>query len=358
MQANGQGYELLQAYGKLFEKVSLAVGQFQVLSTLAYSSGGQNAQASVEFYRQGLGAGAFTIKAGTIVKTSRTNRQYQTTADLAFGALNYYKAALVESLGQDSDYNVSGPIITADGTRLPGEIDTIVVPSLSPPFAEPNLYVRQVVDAVGGTAPVLDQLGADRGIPRLAGEADAAYKDRARALPDTISPAAIRRHLDKVFYPIMSHYDLFETWENRYQSCWNAPHGTVIHPTFGKLVNWAYNDKRTDRFVPRWIGEVDHRSAYVLVTPLFAAFADRGMAYNDPLLVADIRRAASAWNSPVYDSFSLSGAYNAGDDTGPNARAIFLRSLYDLFTAIKGAGVNISFIPAEKTEPLPGAPYP
>src|SRR5580765_4144933 len=70
LRSNGQGYELLQAYAKMFEAVSLAVGNFQTLATLAYSSGGACAYASVEFYRESLTSGSFTVKAGTIVKTS------------------------------------------------------------------------------------------------------------------------------------------------------------------------------------------------------------------------------------------------------------------------------------------------
>jgi hypothetical protein len=356
---SGAGYELLQAFAKMFELASLAVGNMQVLATLAYSSGGNSASASVQFYRTDLSTGAFTLKAGTIVKTSATNRGYQLLVDVAFSGSDYFKPALVLSLGQDQDYNVKGPVVTSDGTVLPGEIDTVTLPVMDPPFAEPNLFVRQVADATGGCPPVLDQLGADRGIPRVASESDANYKKRARALPDTVSPGALKRHLDAIFYPAGQHYDLIETWENRFNSCWNAPIGLPADPIFGHLVELAYNDSRTDRFIPRWMGEVDHRSALVLVVPTFPTFDDRGEAYNDPATSATTTRGTSVWNGPVVDSPTfLSGVWNGQDDAGENSRAMFLHSTYSLLRSIKGGGVQVDFVPTEAAEVLGGAPYP
>lgn len=358
IQASGQGYELFQSYARMFELISRAVGEFQALATLSYSSGGQRALASVQFYRPTLANGAFTIKAGSVVACSKTNRRFQVMMDAPVGASAYFVTMLVVSLGQDSDYNVKGPVVTPDGTVLAGEIDTIIVPNLDPPFAEPNLAVRQVADAYGGVAPVLDQIGDDRGIDRAASELDANYKSRARALADTITPAALRRHLDRIFYPVGLHYDLFETWEGRYQSCWNAPLSAPTDPVFGSLVTWAYNDPRTDRFIPRWMGEVDHRSALALVLPSFPTLADRGMAYNDPATGPTPTRGASAWNSPIVDVPSLSGVYNGTDLSGSASRAQFISAIYALLQAIKGGGVNVALIPAELNEALPGAPFP
>lgn len=352
------GYELLQAYAKIFEHVSHSVGEVEVLSILAYSSGGQNALVSVQFFRPSLVAGAFVINAGTVVEASRSNRQYQLVNDLSFGSGDFVKAALVQSLGQDSDFNVPGPVVLADSTVLAGEIDTVVLPYTTPPFADPALGVRQLADGYGGCAPALDQIGDDRGIDRSALELDADYKKRIRALPDTITPAAIQRHLDAIFYPVMLHYDHIETWENRFNSCWNAPIGAPTHPVFGTLVALAYNDSRIDRFIPRWMGERDHRGAFVVVVPSFPTLADRGMAYNDPTLTPTPTRAASAWNSPTVDGGSLSGVWNGEDDAGADSRARFLHTTYDLLREIKGGGVDVAFIPAEANETLPGAPYP
>jgi hypothetical protein len=127
---------------------------------------------------------------------------------------------------------------------------------------------------------------------------------------------------------------------------------------FGALVELAFNDSRTDRFIPRWMGERDHRGAFVVVVPTFPAVADRGMAYDDPTLVPTPARAASAWSSPVLDGPSLSGVWNGADDASSTSRARFLHVAYDHLHALKGGGVDIAFVPAEATEVLPGAPYP
>lgn len=353
----GAGYELVQAFASMFSQASLAVGTMQVLATLTYSSGGQNALAAVQLYRTSLTSGTFTVKAGTIVKTSKTNRSYQVTQDVTFGSNAYFVTVLVSSLGQDQDYNVKGPVVTADGTALPGEIDTMWLPILVPPYAEPALMVHQVADAYGGCAPVLDALGLDRGIERAAGESDTNYKKRARAVPDTISPGAIRRHLDAIFYPARLNYDAIETWQYKYNSCWDAPVG-VTSGQFGNLVNLAFDDASTTRFVPRWMDEIDHRSAFVLVTPTLPTAHDRGEVYDDPALLPDITRGVSAWDSPAFDYLSLSGAFDGGDNVGQASQATFLKSVWNLLQNIKGGGVNVSFVPAEANELLPGAPYP
>jgi hypothetical protein len=356
---NAAGYELIQAFAAMFSVASLAVGNMQVLSTLAYSSGGQYALASVQFYRTSLGSGTFTVKAGTIVKTSKTNRGYQVTQDFTFGPSAYFVNVLVQSLGQDQDYNVAGPVVLADGTVLPGEIDTVYLPIMSPAFAEPGLQVQQVATAYGGCAPVLDQLGVDRGILRAANELDTSYKKRARALPDTVAPGAVQRHLDSIFYQFGLHYDLVETWQGKYNSCYDAPSpaggsGTV----FGNIVNLAFDDTSTTRFVPRWMDENDHRGAFVLVTPTFPTAHDRGECYDDPATGPDPTRGISAWDSPAFDAQGLSGAYDGFDNVGQASRGTFLTSVWNLLQSIKGGGVNVAFIPAEANETLPGAPYP
>jgi hypothetical protein len=347
--AANSGYELLQAYAALFERTSLAVGRFQTSSLVMFSSGGQRATASVEFYRQNLGTGSFVISAGSIVSTSKTGRQYVLPADISFGPTDYVKPTIVVSAGFGPEYNVAGPVVTADGTLLPGEIDTIVLPFMVPVFAEPSIKVRQVVDAVGGTAPVLDQLGQDRGISKLSGETDISYKRRIMLLPDTVSPAGIRRQLDAAFFSQRLPYKLFETWQHSYQSCWDAPLGDTSNPIQGVMLEgtFAWTDPRTDRVSGLWMGEEDHRGAYVLVLPRFPCLEDRSMAWDDTASTfRDLRtnygvRADSAWDSQIQDGpLYVSGCWD-GVDT---SQETFIGSIWDLFKRIKGGGVQVSFV--------------
>lgn len=348
----GPGYEAYQAFAKALERASLAIGRFEATSFILFSGGGNFATASVEFYRTSANAGAFTVKKGTICRASSSSRSFVLINDVEFSVSDLFVEAQVMSVAPGYEYNVPGPASAADGTVLPGDIDRVVIPILDPVYAEPNIQVRQISDAYGGQPAVLDQLGLDRNLPRQANETDEVYKERIRKLPDTVSIDAIRHQLDLVFLPNGLSYDLIETWENRYQSCWNAPIGGPIEQPFGELVEWAYNDPRTDRFIPRWMGERDHRAAFVLIVPDFPTFSDRGMAYNDPATEGEMSRGLSVWNGPVLDGPALSGVWNGDDTLGSNSRATFLHNVWDMLRQIKGGGVAVAFFVTETSEPL------
>jgi hypothetical protein len=355
------GYELLQAYGALFEKASLAVGTLQVQCLIEFASGGQGAIASVEFYRASLASGAFAMKAGAVVQCSQSGRQFQLVADVSFGVDDYYVGALVQSLGQDDDYNVPGPVVTAAGELLLGEIDTVLLPYMDPPYAEPDIQVRQVADATGGSAPAVDSLGGDRGIRRAANEIDQNYKKRIRALPATITPDNIVQHLDSLFYPSQLHYDHIETWEVRYQTCWDAPNEIPSDPIFarsGPPTAWAFDDTRDSLFIPRWMDEGDHRAAFAIVLPTFPALFDHGMAYDDTVLTPTTNRSPSSWDDPSVDQPIMSGCWDGEDNAGQNSRVNFLSAMWTILDAIKGGGVGIALFQTETNEVLPGAPYP
>jgi len=349
----GPGYELYQAFAALMSRVSESAGHLECSAFILLSGGAFHATAAVEFYRASVFAGAFTVRAGTIVRTSKTNRSYALINDVVFGAGDYILPGLVRAVAPGAEYNVSGPVFTADNTLLEGEIDTIPLPFLDPVFAEPTIQVRQIADAEGGQAAVLDQHGLDRNLPRLPGENDEVYKGRIRMLPDTVSIDAIRNQLDAIFLPAGFSYDLIETWENRYNTCWNQPNSGT-NPIFGELTQLAYNDPRTDRFIPRWMSERDHRAAFVVIVPDFPAFADRGMAYNDPAMVGLTTRGTSAWSAPVFDTdVALSGVYNGEDDDAAAGRAAFLRNVWDILRQVKGGGVAVALIPKEADQLLP-----
>lgn len=342
----GPGWELFQSYAKVFERVSLAVGRSQCSAYVTHASGGKHSQGIVEFYRSSLISGIFTIKKGTIVKTSKTNRSYRVTRDYAFGATDLTILATVEAVGYGPEYDVPGPVITADGTLLPGEIDTLTLPILEPVFAEPTLQVRQVLDTTGGQAAVLDQHGLDRGLPRLHNETDSNYKGRIRAMPDTVSPDALRRQLDAIFLPMGLSYELIETWQNEYQSCWDAPLGTITHPEMGTLAEdtFAFDDPRTNVFRGRWMDDRDCPAGLVVVVPALTSMLMRGMAYDDAVTtevgyetVLGLR-ASCTYDEPDQDvdGSLLLGFYDA-DDLGQNN---FYLHVNNVLNQIKGGGTS------------------
>ena len=349
------GYELLRAYADTFARASLAIARTQDSGFLGTASGGSYSTGSVQLARPNTGTGAFTVLTGTVVEASASNRYFLTTADAAFGILDLSVTVPVRSIGQGPEYDLPGDVMTADGTVLAGEIDTIVLPLTSPVYAEPALSVSQASATSGGAAPVLDQLGDDRGIDRLSGEADAPYRVRARKLPDTVSPAGIRRQLDAAFFSRNLPYDLIETWQHRYQSCWDSPLGDTTHPQQGTMLEgtFAYDDTRVDRVAGLWMSVDDDRCGYVLVVPMLPCLLDRGMAYDDPASTwRDQRtnygtRADSAWDGPVADGPLYSSGVWDGVDLG--ARSL-LQSIWTLFRGIKGAGVQVSVVVAPPGE--------
>jgi hypothetical protein len=354
LQSPGPGYEMFQAYAAMLSRVSESIGHFECSNYVMTSHGGARATGTVELYRASATAGAFTQKRGTLVRTSKTNRTYRLIEDVEFGAADLFVSCEVESLGFGGEYNVPGPTGAADESPLPGEIDLVVLPLQVPIFAEPTIQVRQVSDMTGGQAAVLDTLGGDRNLPRLPGETDEVYKGRIRSLPDTVSPDAIRRQLDAVFLPLGFSYDFIETWENRYNTCWNQPDAGE-HAVFGELTQLAYNDSRTDRFIPRWMSERDHRGAFAIIMPDFPAVADRGMAYNDDATEGSTSRGVSAWSSSTTTLLTgaLDGVYNGTDDDQTEGLAALLENIWDLIRRCRGAGIAVAFFPREALQELP-----
>lgn len=349
LKSPGPGYELYQAAAAMLSRCSLAVGRFEVGAVIAFSHGGALATATVEFYRQAATAGAFTLRRGSIVRTSRTNRAFYVVDDVAFGALDLVVAGQVKSVAPAYEYNVPGPVFTADGTLLPGEIDDLVIPYMTPVYAEPTLRVRQVSDATGGQPAVLDQLGGDRDLPRLPTETDEVYKGRVRSLPDTVSPDALRRQLDAVFLPLGFSYKLIETWQSEYCSCWDAPTGASQTNTgFMDEAVLAYDAPAEAVFRGRWMGIEDCPAGVVVVVPILPSWLMRGAAYDDyaddtntpaAWTTAVGRRAVSAYDAPDSDSTTVLTPFYDGDDL---LLATFYARLQAMLNQVKGGGMEVA----------------
>jgi hypothetical protein len=279
----GPGYEWFQALAAMLANVSSAIFRSDQSLFILYSNGGALAEADVEFFRASDAAGAFTVNAGTIVRTSRTNRSFELISDVAFGVNDLARPGQVRAVAPAGEYNVPGPVITADGTTLPGEIDIVSIPRLDPVLAEPTIQVRQIADAAGGRASVLDQLGLDRNLPRVFGEPDDIYKGRIRQLPDTVSPAALNRQLDAIFFPMGLSYQLIETWQNEYQTCYDFPSFDIVSNTMGIAESncFAFDDPSSEIFRGRLLDERDYLSGMVVVVPETGAWSDRSLAFDD-----------------------------------------------------------------------------
>lgn len=342
----GPGYEILQMYAALFERVSEAVGHAEANGIIIYSHGEFRATGTVEFIRPDTAAGTFTIKRGFVVSTSNTNRKFVVTEDTEFANPNLTVQASIKAIAPGAAYNVRGPRVSAGDELLPGEIDTISLPLMDPPYAEPDISCRQVGDTDHGQGGVLDQHGDDRRIDRRTDEIDDQYRYRIRTLPDTVSIDALRRQLDAIFLPLGLAYDLIETFENRLTGCWSPPDlpiPNIIQGQFDPTL-FVYNDTRDhSTFTGVWLGEATHRGALILVVPDLGSIAEMGMAYNDTgSLQTDFvtgfgHRAQSAWNADVGSGLVFPGAWNGTDE----ALNSFYLSLLNLLNQIKAGGVNV-----------------
>lgn len=164
----GPGYEYLQAVAKMNARVSEAVAHMGTGNYIGSATGGSYATATVEFYRDNTVFGAVTLLKGTVVGTS-DGYLYQTMDDVSFGATDLGPYAVeVQALVRGWNWNKPGPITTASGATVAGSINELrqpVVSAFSANF-DPTMQVRQTTDATGGSSPMLDGLGLDRGIAR------------------------------------------------------------------------------------------------------------------------------------------------------------------------------------------------
>ncbi len=246
-----------------------------------------------------------------------------------------------EAIHPDYAWNARGRRTAADGTVLPGEIDTVRTLYETPPFGDPTIAVDQVDDAQGGQAAYLDGLGADRGVARVVGETDEVYRLRVLTLPDTVSLDAVKRAVASSFAPYGVTATVVETWDVRYQTCYDAPATTLPNPDYDPNL-FVYDDPRAAvPFRNRWLDEADYRAAFIVVVPrlsinqLAMAFDDAATGPAD-LLVGAGGRAAGAFDVPLAFTAARQGAYD-GSDTG--IAAVYL-GLYNLLQQIKAGGVT------------------
>lgn len=343
----GPGYELYKGMARLWERVSLAVGHMECGQFILTESGGGSANAPVVFHRQNADAGAVIQKAGTVVSASKSGRRYVLQLDTAFGPTDLTTpTVIVRAEAQGYEYNVRGQRVTARGEIVVGEIDTISLPLQDPPYGDPTIQVQQFLDASGGVPAQLDALGHDRGIDRTPSEPDSAYGTRIRALPDTVSPGAIRRLLGRLLAPYTAQpFRVIETWDDRLQTCWSAPPDNLPLPSTFDTNTFVWNDPRRTPYRNVWLSGTFERGAIIVVLPNLFPILDFGGVWNDPAVVADDlrspsgQRALSAWSLPQ-DFSGLSWAWSGYDAV----RDSIYKGIWDSLLEILAGGVALAFV--------------
>lgn len=341
----GPGYELYQGSAKVGERCSLAVDRFAADIYILTSEGGRLATVPVTFYRQSFSPGAVTMLAGTVVRASRGGQTFLTATDAVFGPTDLVSTMTTGvATGYGYEWNIAGPFVDPQDNVWPGELDTIDLPLQAPIFGDPTVQVRNDGPGVGGHPRTLDVLGGERELPRNPNESDTLYRARIRTLPDTVAPAAVKRQLLNYFRQIPGlFYRHIETWRHEYQECFDAPTGTSsIEPYDPNL--FSYDDPRPPSPMQnRWLGLNDYLAAFTVEVAMPPAFADYGLAYDDPAAAeVDLQtlvgiRAFSAFDLDALTAPSLLPAYDGRDFS----LETYLSQLYDLLDAIKPAGAFV-----------------
>lgn len=349
----GPGYEIYQAEAAIGARVSFAIANFQAASLIGYAPDGAFAQAVVTFSRPTAAAGAVTIKAGTIVQTTRYGRQFRLMVDVPFGATDLTQPGLVQALFPGEQFNVRGPYTTAGGQVVAGEISQVVSWILSPPYGDATITVAQAGDAQGGQSSVLNIHGADRGIIRAAGELATPFRQRVRSLPETISPNAIQSTIASLSANYSgTTWDFIETWQQDFQTCYDCPSPNAGVPNYfanlppGLDTNlFVYDDPRPayPPFRNRWLDEQTYRGAIIVTVPVLACIADYGAPFDDTaetvaaLATPNGTRAVPAYDLPNSFSGGLPWAYDGIDWT---KNAVY-SGLYNSLNRIVAGGVVV-----------------
>lgn len=352
----GPGWEIYQGMAMVGARCSVAVSRSEDDGYIMTSTGPRQATVAATFYRATAGAGAGTVLAGTLVSCSVGGQVFRTIEPAIFGGSDLEMTVQAIAVGYGYEWNILGEYTAPNGDTSPGELDTITRPLQSPPYWDPTILVRNDTDADGlGHPGTLDALGDEREIARQTNEGDPSYRGRIRALPDTVSPAAIRRQITRYLkpYPTIK-WDLIETWEHRFQECYDAPEdGPTAYQAYDKDL-CCYDDPRAAAPIRnRYMDANTVAGCFIVEMQLPPAIDEFGACYDDTgaLTEADYatplgRRAISAYDVPfTIAPPTMLGCYD-GYDVGLSA---MLAGLYDLLDAIKAAGVLVVIHIAEGT---------
>jgi hypothetical protein len=322
------GYELFQMFAAVGARAAQALGRLEAGGLILAAPAGTKATGSVELYRE-TAAGVVDVLAGSLVTTSRGHRTFKTLETASFGALDLGPHTVaVEAIAVGPEWNVPGQLVTAAGEVIAGEIDTGLRLNESPVYGDASIQVRQLLATTGGEAADLTGLGFDRGMTLGAGETTEAFRLRVRTVPDTVSPAAMRRIVAAILAPFGATYTYIETHQLSYQSCWDAPAAAVGSFTPGIFV-WDDTRPRTT-FRNRWLDSIENMAAFIIVLPDLEHQAYVGQTWDDTALTPAAlygpitgprtggRRAVSCWDMDldaacVTSGMVLPGGYDGFD---------------------------------------------
>ena len=346
------GYEIFRGYAATSAELSAVRARLGQGVTVVFATGGARARGDVSFYRADTSAGAVVVKAGTRVRTSTTRREYVLLTDLIFTVADTGPhVGTVEAIEVGAVYNLPAPFNRSTTEVVEGAIDTIAAlstatSSVDPTFVfDPFMRCAQAGAVTGGVDGYLDGLAEDVGTARAAGESDELLRFRIRSLPDTVSPAALRRALASVFESVRVRAELVEVGAFEFQTCWDAPlDADPLVPTYDPTT-FVFDDPRYVDFPwrNRWVSSVEERGAvYAVVAPV-PVIADYTGHFDAADLGAGDRLSATGFYEPFVwwerDDGAPDGTPLDGDDYALSALYV---TAYDALYSARAGGVFVT----------------
>ena len=331
------GYEQFQAAAQVLARMSLAVARLECDSFLGSASGGVKATGTVEFYRESAADGAIDVAAGSVV-TTEDRRDFVTLETASFGVTDLGPHAVaVEAVAVGYEYNVPGQVTTAGGEVLAGEISTIYRLKTATPTIDRNLRVRQLVATSGGRAAALDGLAYDLGVPRITGEDDDEYRLRILETPDTVSPDAIRRGLERLLAA-------YGGWELREVGTFPFPGmfygaGSSADVPQDPQRNFAWGVDPTLRPEDAWkcwLSFAEMRAFFMVGIPRMQ-LGDLGLFYGGS--TSDPYPILNPWGGAETDPVRAPNPW----DVGQTLQSVVYKAVWELIDAKRAAGVGFDF---------------
>ena len=208
-----------------------------------------------------------------------------------------------------------------------------------------GLSVTNEAQPSGGLSAMLDELGAERNLPRASAESDAAYRERIATPADVVSPNALHRAANRVLVPIGISHCLREVGDashfpGLFFDAGGSAAGDGAHapdPAPDPTRNFAYDFDFTVRPTDRYKLNLDwseFRAFFVVSVPT-RSDGDFGCPYD----------------GTTADAFPVLNAYDRAEpaaacafDGFPNTASQFWRRLYASLNDTKAGGVGFDLV--------------
>jgi len=343
------GYEQFYAAAKVGERVSIGIANFECDSFVISANGGRQAVGALEIWK--TDTSAFTLQRGSTFSTT-DGRIFATTVDQAFDAMNLGPFLVpIQAVDVGYEYNTPGQVVALNGEVLPGAITRIEVLSLSPPTFDPTIQIKQLLETYGGREAALDALGADLLVTRVPGEEDPAYRLRIKETPDTVSPNAIIRGVNRLLQSVNPSWTcvLHEVGYPNFQGIFFDAGSSADSPQDPDW-NFAWDmnpdDNIQDRF-KTWLDAIEFRGFFLVEIPDVSIYTDFGLIYD---AVDPTNQLINAWDQPEND------APNASWDGQATYSAPLYQAILDLIEAKHAAGIGYDVILTASPVPPPIPP--